>query len=447
MPAGDRPRRSDRSTRKSVEKEDSKRSKKSKTEEVVVNDSLEDLIDSSDDSSSGDNEISKPWIMKTKLDTEINKKSSMESQSGIPKKKKEEETADDSSNVKSEPSSLIASMAPPVGGGTGSSLIANMKPMQAKQQTVREWKSKDEYKAFKAGKTVNKSLQSASSNTVLPQKREVSPVYNTPLSISASPIRELSDIENKMHKALSTLISHVIDSDGKKTSSTPQVTSDPFLNITHSVEETTNKNDTSKGGLIDWDGTFIPQTMEERFDYFGDDEDYSKKKPIPMFPEDFKEGEKEWPLSWWGIMKPSQEVLDMHPNLPKEYRKRSSSRSKKDDRRADRNDQRESRRGNTFYNDKYEHGGQFQGGPSARSDHFAPHSFPTQNFDRYDGNRGPPPIYHQQQHISGFSREGSQSDHLSRGFPPPDRTFGRGFQPDRGFGHGPGRGGSHRHRG
>jgi hypothetical protein len=252
MPAGDRPRRSDRSTRKSVEKEDSKRSKKSKTEEVVVNDSLEDLIDSSDDSSSGDNEISKPWIMKTKLDTEINKKSSMESQSGIPKKKKEEETADDSSNVKSEPSSLIASMAPPVGGGTGSSLIANMKPMQAKQQTVREWKSKDEYKAFKAGKTVNKSLQSASSNTVLPQKREVSPVYNTPLSISASPIRELSDIENKMHKALSTLISHVIDSDGKKTSSTPQVTSDPFLNITHSVEETTNKNDASKGGLIDW---------------------------------------------------------------------------------------------------------------------------------------------------------------------------------------------------
>lgn len=240
MPAGDRPRRSVRSTRKSDEKEDSKRSKES---------SLDDLIDSSDDSSSGDDEISKPWIKKTKLDKEINTKSSMESQSGIPKKKKEEETADDSSNVKSEPSSLIASMAPPVGGGSGSSLIANMKPMQAKQQTVREWKSKDEYKAFKAGKTVNKSLQSAnSSNSVLPQKREVSPVYNTPLSTSASPIRDLSDIENKMHKDLSTLIAHVIDSEGKKTSSTPQVTSDPFLNI----EETTNKNDTSKGGIIDW---------------------------------------------------------------------------------------------------------------------------------------------------------------------------------------------------
>lgn len=328
-------------------------------------------------------------------------------------------------------------MAPPMGGGSGPSLIANMKPMQAKQQTIREWKSKDEYKALKAGKTVNKSVHSVTSNSLPPQKREISPVP-IPKSASASPVREVSDIENKMHKNLTALIAHVIDSRGKKTSSTPHVTSDSFLDIMHSAEESTNKNDSTKGGVIDWDGTFLPQTIEERFDYFGDDEDYDKKKPIPMFPEDFKEGQKEWPLSWWGIIKPSQEVLNMHPNLPKEYRKRSSSRSRRDDKRVDRNDQRRDQRDNTRYDDKYEYGAQFQGGPSARPDQFARGFPPTQNVDRYDGNRRPAPMYHQPQHPSGFSHGGSQSGHPSRGFPPTDRTFGdRGF--DRGFGHGPGR--------
>jgi len=179
-----------------------------------------------------------------------------------------------------------------------------------------------------------------------------------------------------------------------------------------------------------------------------------------MFPEDFKDGQKEWPLSWWGIIEPSQEVLNMHPNLPKEYKKESSSKSKRNDRRVDGKDQRGDRRGNTGYDDKYEYGDQFHGSPSlgqpARSNQFDP---PPQHFDRYDGSRGPPPNYHQPQHAhaSSFSRGGSQNGHPprvygddGRGFAPlpPNRTFGgRGFQTDRGFGHGPGRGGSHRHRG
>jgi hypothetical protein len=245
MPASDRPRRSSRTARKSVEKEESKGSKESKTEDVVK-DSLDDLIDSSDDSSSDGDEISKPWLKKRKVEEGKNKKPSSESQSGIPKKRKEEETTDESSKVKSEPSSLIASMAPPMGGGSGPSLIANMKPMQAKQQTIREWKSKDEYKALKAGKTVNKSEHSVTSNSLPPQKRDISPVP-IPKSASASPVREQSDIENKMHKNLATLIAHVIDSQGKKTSSTPHVTSDSFLDIMHSAEEST-----TKGGIIDW---------------------------------------------------------------------------------------------------------------------------------------------------------------------------------------------------
>jgi hypothetical protein len=257
MPANDRPRRSAGATRKSVEKVKSKKSIESKTEEIVNDNSLDDLIDSSNDSSSGDDEPEAPWHKKRKIEEEKSKKPSTESQSGIPKKKKEEETADDSSNVKSEPSSLIATMAPPTGGGggggggAGPSLIANMKPMQAKQQTIREWKSKDEYKAFKAGKVVNKSVQSISGGSVLPQKREVSPVP-TPQSASASPIREQSDIENRIHKDLGLLITYVIDSEGKKASSTQNVTSDPYLNIMHSTEESSNKIDTSKGGIIDW---------------------------------------------------------------------------------------------------------------------------------------------------------------------------------------------------
>lgn len=253
MPAKDRPRRSAGTTRKSVEKVKSKKSIGSKTEEIVNDNSLDDLIDSSNDSSSDDDEAEAPWQKKRKIEEEEkSKKPSTESQSGIPKKKKEEETANDSSNIKSESSSLIATMAPPTGGGSaGPSLIANMKPMQAKQQTIREWKSKDEYKAFKAGKMVNKSVQSISGVSVLPQKREVSPVP-TSQSASASPIREQSDIENRMHKDLCSLITYVIDSEGKKASSTQNDTSDSYLNIMNTTDESSNKIDNSKGGIIDW---------------------------------------------------------------------------------------------------------------------------------------------------------------------------------------------------
>ena len=43
-------------------------------------------------------------------------------------------------------------------------------------------------------------------------------------------------------------------------------------------------------------------------------------KYVPMFPEDFPpNGKKEWPLSWWGIVEPSQELVAFHERKAREY--------------------------------------------------------------------------------------------------------------------------------
>ncbi len=63
-------------------------------------------------------------------------------------------------------------------------------------------------------------------------------------------------------------------------------------------------------------GSFIPRTDEERYDFFERDEkgriidDDSTLKP--MFPEDFKRGQKEWPLEWWGILPAPREIEALH---------------------------------------------------------------------------------------------------------------------------------------
>lgn len=60
-----------------------------------------------------------------------------------------------------------------------------------------------------------------------------------------------------------------------------------------------------KTGPIDVAGSFL--SRPDDLDFFDTNENGEivlPSRPIPMFPEDFGPGEREHPLSWWGIMDP-----------------------------------------------------------------------------------------------------------------------------------------------
>jgi hypothetical protein len=66
-------------------------------------------------------------------------------------------------------------------------------------------------------------------------------------------------------------------------------------------------------------GTFLNRSNQESLDFFDrDDKGNVVIQPkIPIFPEDFAPGQKPAPLSWWGIVTPSEWVLKHHyPPIP-----------------------------------------------------------------------------------------------------------------------------------
>jgi len=64
--------------------------------------------------------------------------------------------------------------------------------------------------------------------------------------------------------------------------------------------------DKSKDNKIDSD-----DDSDVRYDFFDKDKDGKivHQSWIPMFPEDFKSRQKQWPLSWWGIVEPSRKLM------------------------------------------------------------------------------------------------------------------------------------------
>ena len=87
------------------------------------------------------------------------------------------------------------------------------------------------------------------------------------------------------------------------------------------------------------------QNSSERHDFFDIDSKTAMSiipplpnTRIPIFPEDFPaNGPKEWPLSWWGIQQPSQELLMMHERIAEEVgypiRKRKKNEASTSDKR------------------------------------------------------------------------------------------------------------------
>lgn len=78
------------------------------------------------------------------------------------------------------------------------------------------------------------------------------------------------------------------------------------------------QRESRQGGSIDLFGSFITNS-ENRYDFF-DTDPVTKtinvtplpNSRIPIFPEDFPPNTSEWPLRWWGIHQPSEELLQLH---------------------------------------------------------------------------------------------------------------------------------------
>jgi len=73
-----------------------------------------------------------------------------------------------------------------------------------------------------------------------------------------------------------------------------------------------------QGGSIELFGSFITNS-ENRYDFFDTDPVTNTinvtplpNSKIPIFPEDFPPNTSEWPLRWWGIHQPSDELLQLH---------------------------------------------------------------------------------------------------------------------------------------
>jgi len=106
-----------------------------------------------------------------------------------------------------------------------------------------------------------------------------------------------------------------------KSSSLPEQTSNEYkiykeLNKLLEIVTAPKIYDGSSGSNINMAGTFLPQTDNEKYDFFDIDHygEISLQPKVPMFPEDFSNqinGRQEWPLSWWGVESPPKDILAM----------------------------------------------------------------------------------------------------------------------------------------
>jgi len=119
----------------------------------------------------------------------------------------------------------------------------------------------------------------------------------------------LTDKEKRMMKKLDDLAGIV----------SSNVSDDIESNNILSVDPTEfMQRENRQGGSIELFGSFITNS-ENRYDFFDTDPVTNTinvtplpNSKIPIFPEDFPPNTSEWPLRWWGIHQPSDELLQLH---------------------------------------------------------------------------------------------------------------------------------------
>eukprot|EP00804_Cyclotella_cryptica_P026561 CCRYP_020444-RB/>CCRYP_020444-RB protein AED:0.16 eAED:0.16 QI:183/1/1/1/0.15/0.07/14/4653/338 len=145
--------------------------------------------------------------------------------------------------------------------------------------------------------------------------------------ISSSPTvsAALSDVENRTIRHLDKFID-VVSSSLKTKRSASSASSSALLDRIAVVggEGAVRRESNKRSGAVDLFGSFLT-TSSNRHDFFVTDPHTSAPiipplpSSLPIFPEDFPpNGPKEWPLSWWGIVQPSNELLAMHERVAEE---------------------------------------------------------------------------------------------------------------------------------
>lgn len=296
MPARDRPKRSLRKNNDSNRDGD--------------DDGIHDeLIDSESES-----EEAMPWLnkkSKEKETTEVKsipkrKRDSNDSTQVIPpKERKKKDEGINSLEKNNAPGTKSTSPPPP------SSLIANMAPVDTKkrQPAIRDWKSNEDYRAFKT-RDPKPSAKSNSNQPPVGEKKEENRQVMHGAKKTFTTGRNES--EKSVHLELNTIITKVL------------------MNKFQSSEGSTNTISTTSN-VLDWHGSFMKEEKEEALSF----SDLENRRQIPIFPEDFSRDERQWPLKWWGIQKPSDELLDQHDgrrnSRSRSSRERGHKGSKRDD--------------------------------------------------------------------------------------------------------------------
>mmetsp|Transcript_14597 Transcript_14597/g.27445 ORF Transcript_14597/g.27445 Transcript_14597/m.27445 type:complete len:881 (+) Transcript_14597:76-2718(+) len=182
----------------------------------------------------------------------------------------------------------------------------------------------------------------------LQQQQLLPPFLDPPTSIpmDSTPMQEIKRIDRtnfanqdieyfkKILFDLNQVVNKVMTSQGKQLSSldadTTNVSTADLLNELlvddYKTKDKTKITPKTNPNVIDWYGSFLPTDDEEKFD-FGD---MDENPPVPMFPEDFtstKSGScrRPWPLGWWGIIPPSDELLYCHDGVSRSRRGTSSA--------------------------------------------------------------------------------------------------------------------------
>ena len=191
------------------------------------------------------------------------------------------------------------------------------------------------------------------------------------------------------------------------------------------------------GSTIDLSGSFLrARDLEDgqRYDFFDRDENgrIVMQPTIPMFPEDFSLGQKEWPLSWWGIVDPA---LEKKTNSDGSNRKQSSdhrnSKKRSRDNKSSRDRRKDERGGDRDSRDFPHHPSQDHA--DGRAGSYDPHrQHGWQKNQYFDDNRnwgnGPPPGWREDQ--EGDYRSENPFPPHGRGSPPPPHGGGRGGRGD-----------------
>jgi hypothetical protein len=430
MPAGDRPRRSTRNTRRATSIDEPPKKQLEKSDNDNDDDNL--LYDSASGSDSdNDNDIvAKPWlkqksksapppvkekpiIPKRKRDTtaSVVKGNKTNAEKNIPAPPKVE------IKRKKKDDGVAVNVASRTDKPPASSLIANMAPVDKKkfQPALRDWKPNAVFQKVRPPKPVVTKVSGNKTPPIRNQQQQQSqsqsqylnkdPMQDINRSNHSSNDTSKVKLGNKIREELNGLIFKVLEGKGTTNkSSLKNKAALTSMDLLKEVSDVIMKDKTEKSNAIDWHGSFLSTDNEENLD-FGDLE---QDHPVPMFPEDFSK-QKQWPLDWWGIIPPSDELLEIHNG-------RTKSRSSKE------KSNRDTRSGDT-------RSGDTRSGDTRSGD--------TRSGDRERGRRderGRGATNHQQQqqhqHQQPFQGEG-WGNHDYRGPPPPGQGGHYGPPPQR----------------